>query len=58
MFRGPSYGGRSKATPSTTCQKCLKKDMPPNSPLVRLSLTFPNATTATSARPLHRSVRT
>lgn len=25
MFRGPSYGGRSKATPSTTCQKCLKK---------------------------------
>ncbi|KAH7061405.1 zinc knuckle-domain-containing protein [Macrophomina phaseolina] len=25
MFRGPSYGGRSKATPTTTCQKCLKK---------------------------------
>ncbi|KAF9637333.1 hypothetical protein BFW01_g8229 [Lasiodiplodia theobromae] len=27
MYRGPAYTGRSKATPSTTCQKCLKKDM-------------------------------
>ena len=28
MFRGPgSYGGRSKATATTLCQKCLKKDM-------------------------------
>ncbi|GME26810.1 uncharacterized protein LTHEOB_1332 [Neofusicoccum parvum] len=26
MFRGPAYAGRSKATPATTCQKCLKKD--------------------------------
>jgi hypothetical protein len=26
MQRGP-FGGRSKATASTTCQKCLKKDM-------------------------------
>jgi hypothetical protein len=27
MFRGPSYGGRSRATATTLCQKCLKKDM-------------------------------
>ncbi|KAK7522055.1 hypothetical protein IWZ03DRAFT_108261 [Phyllosticta citriasiana] len=26
MYRGPSSAGRSKAAPSTTCQKCLKKD--------------------------------
>ncbi|OCK81919.1 hypothetical protein K432DRAFT_391719 [Lepidopterella palustris CBS 459.81] len=26
MFRGPSFGGRSKATASTLCQKCLKRD--------------------------------
>lgn len=25
MFRRGGYGGRSKATPTTTCQKCLKK---------------------------------
>ncbi|ORY08921.1 zinc knuckle-domain-containing protein [Clohesyomyces aquaticus] len=25
MYRGPSSGGRSKATPSTQCQKCLQR---------------------------------
>ncbi|OCK91053.1 uncharacterized protein K441DRAFT_689118 [Cenococcum geophilum 1.58] len=27
MYRGPSYGGRSKATATTLCQKCLKRDI-------------------------------
>ena len=62
MLRDRRYGGASKATPSTICQKCLKRDRSNSAsvqpvPFASLLTSFYDITVMNVKQP-HRTVRT